>query len=604
MQRRTVYLHVGVLAGLVLLSALVFWWHVWVGGNPATTVTCQCGDASQELWFLTWTPWAILHGHSPFFTNEMFAGQGGANMLANTSWIAASVVLAPITLAFGPIAAFNVGAVAGPALTGYVFFLAVRQVTGYVPGQVLGALLYGFSPFVVWNDPIGHLDFTLLFFPPLMFWLLVELVISHRHSARTIGVMWAVLVVVQFFVSTEMLAMSAIVGVVAILAGGAMAPGVVRDRWRRIVEAVAWAAGISVVVLAYPAWYAIYGPRHIRGTPWPNPAVMGGSPGAIWNAGRAVHSRGWFEMIGGYFGGAGPNFGPGRFPSLFFLGIPLVVFLALSAYLWGRSRIAWTVVVMGVVAWLFSLGSMAGTEFLPRAQQIHPWWLPWSWFGHLPVVGDIEPIRFVVLVDLAAGLLLAISLDQWRRELPALAGRFRAHLGGRMAALLIAVVGAAALAPVALTNSVPLVVRPSPLPRWFSAVGEHLDPATVVLVMPFAGQQAMGWQAQTRMHFRLAGGFSVVPGPTGASEFVVLPTGAVDVFDRLSPGTDAPPSGAFPHSRRAMAEVRAAIHRWRVSDLVVTPSTRNLPYVLEFLSQALGRPPLHQYGSWEWYRLR
>ena len=31
------------------------------------------------------TPWALAHGHNPFFSNVIFAGQGGANMLTNTT---------------------------------------------------------------------------------------------------------------------------------------------------------------------------------------------------------------------------------------------------------------------------------------------------------------------------------------------------------------------------------------------------------------------------------------------------------------------------------------------------------------------------------------
>src|ERR1700731_4069752 len=66
--RRLVALHAGVSGGFLIIAVLM-WWRVWVTGHPASTITCQCGDVSEELGYLAWTPWAVAHGHSPFFSN-------------------------------------------------------------------------------------------------------------------------------------------------------------------------------------------------------------------------------------------------------------------------------------------------------------------------------------------------------------------------------------------------------------------------------------------------------------------------------------------------------------------------------------------------------
>src|ERR1700733_6630791 len=84
-------------------GAIAISWHVWITGHPTSTITCNCGDPSEEIWWLEWLPWAILHGHNPLFTNALYAGQGGVNSLANTSWLLPGLVASPITLAFGPI---------------------------------------------------------------------------------------------------------------------------------------------------------------------------------------------------------------------------------------------------------------------------------------------------------------------------------------------------------------------------------------------------------------------------------------------------------------------------------------------------------------------
>src|SRR5579872_6912623 len=67
----------GAVIGLLLVLSIAAWWHVWSGMHAASRITCQCGDVSEALNFLAWTPWAVAHGHNPFLSNALFAGQGG-----------------------------------------------------------------------------------------------------------------------------------------------------------------------------------------------------------------------------------------------------------------------------------------------------------------------------------------------------------------------------------------------------------------------------------------------------------------------------------------------------------------------------------------------
>lgn len=602
-RRRAVLLHLGVLVGLLAVSVAV-WWRVWLAGHPGSTITCQCGDPSQALWFLSWTPWAVLHGHNPFFTNAIFAGQGGANMLANTSWMLPSTVLAPITLGFGPIAAFNVAVTAAPALSGWSLFLAARRVTTFVPGQCLAALLYGFSPFLVWNDPYGHFNFTLLLFPPLAFLLLHDLLVTRRHRPVLVGLGLGLLVVAQFFTGTEYLAMSVVLGAVVLVAACLMAP---REAWRHrweIATGLGTAAGVSVALLAYPVWFAVAGPRHIVGAAWPGSAALGAPPGALVEAGRRVHDTGFANVVSGSYGGIGPNFAAVRFPSYAYLGLPLVVLLAVSVVTWWRSRVAWSLVVLGVVAWVCSWGTSLGTQYGPRATRVDAWWVPWHLLSGIPLVSEILPIRFGGLVAFAAAMLLAVSLDGWWRLLAVrLGGR---SAGGRRSrlvplAVLLTAVGAAALLPVAATTPVPYVVRTSATPAWFTRVAPRLPPATRVLAVPFAGQTAMGWQAQTDLRFDLVGGFAVVPGPAGRSVFVSPPARPVRLLDRLSQTAQTvqgvgPPAG----TPSQVSTVRGAMDRWGVQVVVVTGVGGDPAYSAGFMTAVLGRAPRIEDGSWVW----
>ncbi len=596
-------LHLGLLAGLLAVSVAT-WWRVWLGGHPASTFTCQCGDPSQALWFLSWTPWAVLHGHDPFFTNAIFAGQGGANMLANTSWILPSTVLAPVTLGFGPIASFNVAVTLAPALSGWSLFLAARRVSSFVPGQVLAALLYGFSPFLVWNDPYGHLNFTLLLFPPLAFLLLHDLLVVRRHRPALVGLGLGLLIVAQFFTGTEYLAMSVVLGVVVLVAACLMAPQEAYRRRREIAAGLVVAVGVAVVLLAYPVWFAVDGPRHIVGAAWPGSASLGAPPGAVVDAGRRVHDTGFANVVSGSYGGVGPNFAAVRFPSYAFLGVPLLALVAVSVLTWRRSRVAWALAVLGAVAWVCSWGTSLGTQYDPRATRLDAWWAPWHLLSGVPLASEILPIRFGGLVAFAAAMLLAVSLDGWWRLVSEWIGEQTQGAHRRLllaAGALLAAAGAAVLLPVATTTPVPYALRSSSPPAWFTRVAPHVRSATRVLAVPFAGQAAMGWQAQAGLRFDLVGGFAVVPGPTGRSVFVSPPAPPVRLLDRLSQTPQTfqsvgPPAG----TSAQVSTVRHAMERWGVQLVVVTRVGADPAYSAGFMTAVLGRTPRIQDGAWVW----
>ncbi len=175
-------LHVGVFA-LYLAVSVGLWWRVWVTGAPSTTITSGWGDPSQEVWWLGWLPWSILHLHNPFFTHAMNAGMGGVNGLANPSIYLPALVVAPITLVSGPVLSFNVMATVIPAFSGWCMFVLCRRLTSFVPGQVVAGALWGFSPFVVTNLPLGHLNLVTGYFPPLAALVAVNLVCGRRGGS-------------------------------------------------------------------------------------------------------------------------------------------------------------------------------------------------------------------------------------------------------------------------------------------------------------------------------------------------------------------------------------------------------------------------------------
>ena len=116
---------------------------------------------------------------------------------------------------------------------------------------------------------------------PLILVVLDEILIRQRHSALGAGVLLGLLVFGQFFLSTELLAITAMV--VRRLARG---PGGRRARHRPGCAArgaprtprpgLGVGLGLGAALLVWPVWFALDGPAHLSGLVWPNVSIIGG----------------------------------------------------------------------------------------------------------------------------------------------------------------------------------------------------------------------------------------------------------------------------------------------------------------------------------------
>ena len=601
-RQRVFRLHAAVIGSFLLLSVLM-WAHVWLGGHPDTTLTCQCGDISEALGFVAWAPWALTHGHNLFFSNAIYAGQGGVNMVANASWMAFALLFAPITWLFGPVVTLNVAVTLAPVVSGWCFFLAVRKVTRFVPGQIAGAALYGFSPVMVTSAELAHFFQIWLFYPPLAFLCLYDLFVARRHRPVLVGLALGLLTVVQFFTSTEVLVISCLIGLIGALAAFVFAPRVALARLRPIATGLGTAGVIAGALLAYPTWFALAGPQRIVGAAWPGTTALGSAPRDLIDPGPFVHHPNILTILGGYFGNAGPTSS--------YVGIAVVAFIAVSAFVWLRNRLAWVVVVAGLASWAFSWG----TILKPLSRSTAGVWLPWRALQHVPVVSDVIPSRFAITTVFCVALLIAISADRWwewaqaRSERPRVEPRSTpVATQPKLAGWVIGAVTAAILIPVAATYSLPYVVRNQPTPLWFRHAAVKLPAGTEVLAYPYPDggeNQAMGWQAIDDLRFRIVGGFAIVPGKDGRhSSSISLFGGTRAILDSLSfrvGHKNVPPLPAA--TPAAVSMVRGSLHHWGVQVVVVTREGRSPPYALAYLTAVIGRAPLYQQGAWVWYGL-
>src|SRR5579875_2583183 len=134
-----------VAAGLYLAAGFALWWHAWAA--PGSTIAAGSADPDQNVWWLALLPHALGHAVNPFFSRAMYF-PAGVNVVSNTSFPALSLLLSPITVAFGPLVAFNVAVSIVPGANAFVAFVVLRRYVRWDPAAFVGALVYGFGPFV------------------------------------------------------------------------------------------------------------------------------------------------------------------------------------------------------------------------------------------------------------------------------------------------------------------------------------------------------------------------------------------------------------------------------------------------------------------------
>ena len=568
-----------VAAAAYLVLGVGLWWNVW-SSHPTTVTTCGCGDAARFLWYFRWPAFALTHGHDVLYSTYLFH-PGGINLLDDTSVVALGVLLAPVTWAAGPVAAMNVALTLAPVLSALAMFALLHRWVRWAPAAFVGGLAYGFAPFVLTELALNQLNIAFLAVPPLIVLVLDDLLLVQRRRPWVDGLALAGLVVLQFFLSTEVLVITAIavlVGLVVVIAWAALRrPEGLRARAGAAGRGVAVAGGATVVMLAYPLWFLLDGPAHLVGPIW--------SAGATTRYGTSLSSfvstaglgglRASMVSFGGYQGHTLVGLG--------YLGLGVLAAAVVGTVVWRRDRRMLLFAGVGVVAAILSLGPGHG----------YP--VPWDALQHVPWIGDVVEVRFTLVVAFCAAVLVGLTLDHARRAFDA---RSVSRVVPWLVALVVLLPTVAAVAP-----NLPMTVRPVVLPTWYARNGATLPVGTVVLAYPVPSsglQSSEAWQAVNAMAWAQAsgGGPQGQPARAGAARdgFVVLSAASLP----LGPAPVPTPAN--------LAAVRSALRQWRVTTIVVpdepaAPSYeqgRGGAYGAAFFTAVLGTLPSYVDRAWVW----
>ncbi len=601
-----------VLVPLVIYTGLAMLRIAPAWRAPTRLTQCGCGDGGFTMWYLGWIPYALSHGHNPFFTDWLFFPTG-ANVMWNASVPLPALLLAPLTAGWGVIFSYNVLVVVAFAGTALSAYLVLRRWAPWPPGAFAGGLLYGFSPYMI-GQGLGHAHMLLLLMIPVLLLLLDDVLVRQRMRAWISGPLLGVTAVAQLLTAEELLASALLVAAVGVLLLMILFPGRIWSRLPHAAAGLALAAVTALVLAAVPLWNQLTGPQRLNGTvsspdryradllSWvvPSQLVHFAPPSAL-------------QLSAKFPGNTAENGS--------YLGIPLlVVALAVTVLLWRRRPVVrWAGLMMLAVLVLASGPSLriGGEETgVP---------LPFQVVEHLPLLKSLVSVRLASYAVLLCALLLAVGMDglcarirAGRREPPGnlSAAGIEPAVGGEptaggstagahrtqplLAAGLAAVVAVVALLPLLPASYSYSGIRDADVPPWFtSAALERVPAGSVLVTLPPASPATsapMVWQAVADYRFKAPFGYTLHPGPGGRGQFGPFPSTFTGIMAQIR-------RGPMPRVTAAgIRDMRVDLHGWQVRTIVLPDEAHgHTAQQVDVLTRVLGRAPEHDSGSWVWY---
>ncbi|HYT30530.1 MAG TPA: hypothetical protein VEN82_07115, partial [Actinomycetota bacterium] len=434
----------------------------------------------------------VAHGANPFVSKVVWAPTGYSVAWA-TSVPLPSLVAAPVTLAFGPVAAFNLLSIVAAPLSAWTAYLLCRRLTSAFLPSLAGGFVFGFSPHLITTLSLGHLDLSLAFLVPVAVYLVVRR-LEGSMAPRRFVVLLAVVLFAQFGIFPEIAATLTLMSGLALLLGIAAAP---RSRGL-LIRTGGWIALSYCMagLLVSPYLYALVTYPH------PSRPLHPASDLAFfaqnWNVTARFVVPGGAQALGGGRLLRGSIQGNGAY-----FGIPLLAIMGHFFVTRWRRPLTKVLAFTFLAAVLVSLGPA-----IRVAGHVVP--LPWRAVEILPLFKRAIPGRVILYAYLIAAVVLAkwvADRPRWTRWAPAV-----------LAVLLL------------LPDTSPAIWSARvDTPAFFTSgqCQRYLSPGETVLVIGNRKGAQMLWQAESNMRFRLVGGYlgGVPPDYGGVGVLRRIPSG-------------------------------------------------------------------------------
>ena len=520
-------------------------------------------DPNDAMWFMSWLPYSLGHGISPF-TSGHVNYPVGINLMWNTWMPAVGLLLSPLTVLGGPALSDNVATTGGLALAGFLAYLALHRYVHNRFAAAFGGLIYGFSPYMIAQDTVHAQMVAAAVTIPVALILVDETLIRQRINPWLLGLMLAAVGIFQFFVLEEYFVteVGAIVLLTLILA--ALHPRRVGPRFRRAISVYGVAAVVTAAALAYPVIaLQLHGPSQPVGQLHDPEAFVTDLLNPVIPTTDQLIAPGWATAISERFTG---NVGEWNG----YLGVGLLAVAVAAVVAGWRRTVVRAAALFAAAMLLLSLGPHlhVGGRQLPVP-------LPFDLLVRLPLLRYIQANRLTVYVYLAVALIAATALAAvWKR-------RHGIPLAGILAAAIV----------VPLLPTVPLPWEQLSVPRYFTtAMANDLPAGAGILAIPcpcLNPPDALQWQIASGMRFKLVGGYFI--GPIAPGQDTIKQVATRLARDRDPRPLDSATAAAF----------RSELRSNGVGAVVMT-GVPNPAGVVAVVDQVLGFGPTEHDGVYVW----
>jgi hypothetical protein len=375
------------------------------GRLPATR------DVAVYVWDLWWVAHQIIHLHNPWSTTYM-AAPVGLQLAYHTLVPLLGVVMLPVTLAFGPSAAYNLLLIVLPGLAGYAMYRAARLWLPTRVGAIAAGAFFGLSGMLTYQDWYHiNIAYGTAFLP-----VTLEAAVRLRRTPATgQAVILGVVLAGCLLVNQESALMALILAALVLVPwlAGSRTLAVAVTRLRALV-----AAGAAFVVVGSPQLLAMIHQTRAGGTTsmptWLGYTTWVANVSDLFAPSPRLANDPGLAGLGRLF------YWQTSLENLNTFGVMLSALAVLGLIVSWRRRSAWLLALLWLGAAVLALGPVLKVgrhTYVPLAQ----YWqgvrvsllMPYTWFIRVPGLSIFREADRMTLLGLAGAALLAGAAVDW-----------------------------------------------------------------------------------------------------------------------------------------------------------------------------------------------